>query len=141
MPVDSGRSRIMKAIRSKNTKPELLVRRWLHRHGFRFRIHSRQLPGKPDVVLPRYKTAIQVRGCFWHKHTCSSGKIPLANREYWEPKLYRNRQRDAETDLALANLGFHVCVVWECETRDAQQFENRMRDIVGEFCKTGTKEL
>jgi len=87
------RSVMMSRIRSKDTKPEMLVRKALHRLGFRFRLHGRDLPGRPDIVLPKYQVIIQVKGCFWHGHTCIDGRMPKSNREYWVPKLLRNKER------------------------------------------------
>ena len=109
------RSEVMSAIRSKNTKPEIRVRSELHRKGYRFRLHVKDLPGKPDLVLPKYRTAIQVRGCFWHGHTCSDGHLPKSRQEYWIPKLEKNKLRDSQRDTELRNLGWSVLVVWECE--------------------------
>lgn len=108
------RSAIMSRIRSKDTKPEMLVRRELHRLGFRFRLHVRGLPGKPDIVLPKHRTVIQVKGCFWHGHTCIDGRIPKSNREYWVPKLLNNRRRDSSNDRKLRRLGWSVRNLWEC---------------------------
>jgi DNA mismatch endonuclease (patch repair protein) len=108
------RSAVMRAIRSKDTKPEMAIRSALHRMGFRFKLHSRKLPGKPDVVLPRFATAIQVRGCFWHGHTCADGRVPKSRFEYWGPKLAANKRRDKKNDASLRKLGWSVLVVWEC---------------------------
>jgi DNA mismatch endonuclease (patch repair protein) len=108
------RSAIMSRIRSKDTKPEMLVRKALHRLGFRFRLHALSLPGRPDIVLPKYKTIIQVKGCFWHGHTCRDGREPKSNREYWVPKLIRNKQRDISNDRKLRRLGWSVHNLWEC---------------------------
>ncbi|HZW13286.1 MAG TPA: very short patch repair endonuclease [Noviherbaspirillum sp.] len=113
------RSEVMSAIRSKNTKPEIRVRSELHRKGYRFRLHVKDLPGKPDLVLPRYCTAIQVRGCFWHGHTCSDGHLPKSRQEYWIPKLEKNKLRDSQRDTELRNLGWSVLVIWECECSEA----------------------
>lgn len=108
------RSAMMSRIRSKDTKPEMLVRKALHRLGFRFRLHVRDLPGRPDIVLPKYKTIIQVKGCFWHGHTCRDGRLPKTNREYWVPKLLRNKQRDISNERKLRRLGWSVRNLWEC---------------------------
>lgn len=108
----------MARVRNANTKPELAVRRWLHSRGFRFRLHRRDLPGTPDLVLPRYRTAVFVHGCFWHRHeNCSRSTIPKTRREFWEEKLARNLERDRVAQTALRSLGWHVVVVWECATR------------------------
>jgi DNA mismatch endonuclease (patch repair protein) len=109
------RSANMARIRSKDTKPEMLVRKALHRLGFRFRLHVRSLPGRPDIVLPKYWTVIQVKGCFWHGHSCPDGRLPKSNRDYWLPKLIRNQQRDIYNDRKLRRLGWSVHNLWECK--------------------------
>lgn len=108
------RSEMMSRIRSKDTKPEILVRKALHRLGFRFRLHVRVLPGRPDIVLPKYRVIIQVKGCFWHGHTCRDGRLPKSNRGYWVPKLLRNKQRDISNDRKLRRMGWSVRNFWEC---------------------------
>jgi len=108
------RSANMARIRSKDTKPELVVRRSLHRLGFRYRLHVRELPGHPDIVLPKYRTIIEVKGCFWHGHTCTDGRIPKSNRAYWLPKLLRNKARDSTNSRRLRRLGWSVRCLWEC---------------------------
>jgi DNA mismatch endonuclease (patch repair protein) len=107
------RSANMSRIRSKDTKPEMLVRSVLHGLGFRYRLHVRGLPGRPDIVLPKYRTVIQVKGCFWHCHNCPDGRLPKSNREYWIPKLHRNKSRDILNDRKLRNLGWSVRNLWE----------------------------
>lgn len=109
------RSDVMRRIRSKNTKPEIRIRRGLHRLGYRFRLHSTSLPGKPDIVLPKFRTAIQVRGCFWHAHTCNDGHTPKSSRLYWIRKLKSNVTRDLKNDRMLRRLGWNVLIVWECQ--------------------------
>jgi DNA mismatch endonuclease (patch repair protein) len=112
------RSEIMRAIRAYNTKPEVLVRRIIHRMGFRFRLHRNDLPGRPDIVLPKHRKIIQVHGCFWHGHrTCKLAHNPKSNQEYWGPKLARTIQRDAKNHRELKRLGWKVLILWECETR------------------------
>ena len=116
--VDSKtRSRMMSGIGTKNTKPELVVRSLLHRLGFRYRLHRKDLPGKPDLVLPRYEVAVLVNGCFWHGHECHLFKWPKSNREFWKQKIDGNRDRDLRVQKELGELGWHVMVVWECATR------------------------
>jgi len=106
----------MSAIRSKNTKPELTVRRFLHSRGLRFRLHRKDLPGKPDLVLTKYRTAIFVDGCFWHGHECPRNpKAPATNKSYWGPKILRTQQRDRDADQALVAQGWRVIRLWECE--------------------------
>ena len=110
------RSAMMAAIRGKDTKPEVIVRSFLHRLGFRFRLHGRDLPGRPDIVLPKYRTVVEVRGCFWHRHEgCPFAYTPKSNREFWESKLNGNRERDRRNLRDLARLGWRVIEVWECE--------------------------
>ncbi|WP_397451817.1 very short patch repair endonuclease [Pseudomonas sp. NA-150] len=112
------RSKMMAAIRGSNTRPELLVRRFLHAHGYRFRIHRKDLPGKPDIVLPKLRTCIFVHGCFWHRHLgCRYATTPKTRQEFWDEKFLRNVARDAENIEALKNLGWQVVIVWECQLR------------------------
>ena len=114
------RSRMMSGIRGKDTKPELLVRRGLHSRGFRFRLHGAKLPGRPDLVLPKYSAAILVHGCFWHAHDCSLAKIPKTRPEFWKAKLSANQARDARQLVELQALGFRTLVIWECSLRGPQ---------------------
>jgi len=108
----------MSRIRAVNTGPELTLRHELHKRGFRFRLHRKDLPGKPDIVLPKFKAIIFMHGCFWHQHlACPAGRIPKSNREYWLPKLTRNVQRDRMHERALKAGGWRVLVVWECELK------------------------
>lgn len=110
------RSRVMRRVKSADTKPEMRVRRWLHAQGFRFRLHRKDLPGKPDIVLPKHKTVILVHGCFWHGHPgCKAADLPASNREYWERKIGRNTERDERNRRLIEKLGWRVVVVWECE--------------------------
>ena len=113
------RSRVMRRVKSADTKPEMRVRRWLHAQGFRFRLHRKDLPGKPDIVLRKYKTVVFVHGCFWHGHPgCKASALPASNREYWERKIGRNVERDGRNQRLLEELGWRVIVVWECKLRD-----------------------
>jgi len=109
---------MMAAVRGKDTKPEKLVRSGLFADGFRFRLHAKELPGKPDIVLPRYGTAMFVNGCFWHGHDCPRGRRPASNTEFWNRKLDRNFERDQEKTRALENDGWFVEIVWECRLAD-----------------------
>ena len=111
------RSRNMSHIRSTNSKPEETVRKILFSHGFRYRKNVKTLPGKPDIVLPKYKTVIFVNGCFWHKHNCPRFVWPSTNTDYWIPKIQRNVERDISNHAELASLGWKVIVVWECELK------------------------
>ena len=108
------RSRMMAGIRGTNTKPELLLRKGLHARGFRFRLHDSALPGKPDIVLPRYRAVILAHGCFWHGHDCHLFKWPSTRPEFWQTKIGRNREVDVRTDAALAQAGWRQGIVWEC---------------------------
>lgn len=112
------RHRNMSAILSRNTKPEILVRRYLWDRGFRYRLNSAKLPGHPDIVLRKYRTCIFINGCFWHGHeNCRLFRLPLTNREFWQEKITRNRERDKDVLHRLAETGWHCIVVWECELR------------------------
>ena len=119
MFVHKKRSEIMSKVHSANTMPEIHVRKILHSMGYRFRLHRRNLPGNPDIVLPKYKTAIFVHGCFWHGcPTCRRAKIrPVANAEYWNKKLDRTLERDKNNIAALDQMGWQVLTIWECETK------------------------
>ena len=119
------RSRMMSGIRGKDTKPELIVRTALFAAGFRFRLHRRDLPGVPDVVLPGKRVAIFVHGCFWHMHAgCKNAKLPSTRPDFWREKLNRNVARDKEDIKVLRDLGWRVLIVWECTTRDKATSEN-----------------
>lgn len=114
----------MAAIRSRDTKPELIVRRYLFAHGFRYRLNCPRLPGHPDVVLRKYRTCIFVNGCFWHGHEgCPSYRLPKSNVEFWERKISRNKERDREEQRRLAEMGWHCVTVWECELTKARREE------------------
>ena len=109
------RSRIMRRVRSEDTKPEVYVRRSLHAAGFRFRLHDKRLPGSPDLVLAKYRTTVFVQGCLWHWHGCRRSRMPAANADYWRRKIARNVERDAMNAAALSGMGWRVELVWECE--------------------------
>ena len=111
----------MSLVRSKNTKPELLVRSLLHKAGYRFTVNgpkNKKLPGKPDLVLPKYKTAIFVHGCFWHHHNCKIGRVPKSRVDFWQEKFKRNIANDRKKQAQLVELGWNVIVIWECELKD-----------------------
>ena len=119
------RSKVMAAIRSKNTRPEIIVRKYLFAKGFRFRINHPRLPGHPDIVLRKYRTCIFVNGCFWHGHEgCHYFVWPKNNAEFWKKKIGSNIERDAKNHALLAKLGWNVIVVWECELKRAVREEN-----------------
>lgn len=111
------RSRMMSGIRSTDTKPEMLVRRSLHAAGFRYRLHDGRLPGRPDLVLPRYRAVIFVHGCFWHGHGCHLFRLPGTRREFWQEKIAGNARRDGEATARLYGSGWRVATVWECSLR------------------------
>ena len=114
------RSRNMSAIRSKNTNPETVVRSLLFALGYRYRLHRKDLPGKPDIILKKHNTVIFVHGCFWHQHKeCKRANIPKSNKKYWIPKLERNVERDKINKRELNKLGWNVITIWECETKDS----------------------
>ena len=115
--VSAIRSRIMAAIHGKDTKPEMLVRRALHAAGLRYRLHQRDLPGRPDVVLTRIRTVVLVHGCFWHHHGCRYSSWPKTRRDFWRKKIENNVARDARTRFFLRAAGWRVEVIWECELR------------------------
>ena len=112
------RRHIMQSVGTKNTTPELTLRRVLSGMGYRYRLHAKKLPGRPDIVFPGKKKAIFVNGCFWHLHGCAKGQIPKSRQDYWEPKLRTNRDRDDSNTRKLEALGWSVLVVWQCELRD-----------------------
>jgi DNA mismatch endonuclease (patch repair protein) len=121
----------MRSVRSEDTGPEIKVRCLLHRLGFRFRLHRADLPGKPDVVLPRYKVALFVHGCFFHMHNCPRAqREPKTNAEYWRKKRQSNADRDARTQKALKKIGWKPVVVWECELRDADALSRRINSKI-----------
>jgi len=120
--VSEKRSRNMSAIKSKNTKPEIAVRKLLHSMGYRFRLHRKDLPGSPDIVLPKYKTVIFVHGCFWHRHeNCKYASNPKTRKEFWENKFKANVKRDKNNFKELKNLNWKVLVIWECELNYLQE--------------------
>lgn len=124
------RSKIMRSIRSKDTKPELLVRKLAHALGYRFRLHCKDLPGKPDLVFPRLKKVIFVNGCFWHQHEakkCPIASKPRTNIEYWEPKLTRTKERDKNNIAKLKRMGWSTLVIWECETKRPERVKNKIQ--------------
>jgi DNA mismatch endonuclease (patch repair protein) len=126
------RRRTMQAVKSKNTAPELLVRSLAHRMGYRFRLHRKDLPGKPDLVFPGRRRVIFVHGCFWHGHDCARGaRAPKSNQAYWTKKIARNRERDRTACAALMRAGWKVVVFWECELRD----QTRLRERLNRFLR------
>lgn len=127
----SQRRRIMQAVRTKHTGPEMEVRCAAHRLGYRFRLHRKELPGSPDLVFPKLRSVIYVNGCFWHGHGCAKGQLPKSRLDYWQPKIERNRDRDASKAAELRANGWQVMTVWQCETRDRAALEKALVDFLG----------
>ncbi|VWC13703.1 DNA mismatch endonuclease Vsr [Burkholderia lata] len=111
------RSRMMSTIRGKNTRPEIVVRREMHRRGFRYRLHAKELAGKPDIVFPRFRAVVLINGCFWHGHDCPFFKLPSTNPDFWRSKIERNRQNDEKVKVQLNAAGWRIAIVWECALR------------------------
>jgi DNA mismatch endonuclease (patch repair protein) len=125
------RSENMRRIRSANTKPELAVRSLAHRLGYRFHLHRKDLPGRPDLVFPSSRKVIFVHGCFWHQHRgCIDGRAPQSNTGYWLPKLAKNKQRDKRNRSNLARLGWRSIVIWDCQTGDLRKLERQLRGFL-----------
>ena len=129
--VDRERRRqLMARIRGRDTGPELAVRRVAHRMGLRFRLHSKNLPGRPDLVFPKFRSVVFVHGCFWHQHDgCRLARIPKSRVEYWTQKFRRNVTRDRRNEEALQTLGWRVIVIWECEVRNEKRLEQRLASV------------
>jgi len=129
------RSERMGRIKGKDSKPEMIVRRLVHGMGLRYRLHRKDLPGKPDLVLSRHRTAIFVHGCFWHRHhdpACALARMPKTRLEFWEPKLEANRLRDIRNKEALEAAGWRVLTVWECEVKEPLRIADRIRAVLGD---------
>lgn len=121
----------MRAIRSKNTKPEMAVRRLVHSMGYRYRLHRKDLPGKPDLVFASRRKVLFLNGCFWHGHDCKRGaRVPKTNIDYWEKKIARNKARDAEHEAVLLAQGWRVFVIWECQTKDEAALKNLLQSFL-----------
>ncbi len=120
----------MRQVKVKDTKPELVVRSLLHRLGYRFRLHRKDLPGTPDLVFPGRRLALFVHGCFWHGHGCRIGQLPKSRLDYWQPKIEANRDRDRRKQEALAAAGWRVGVVWQCELADREGLARRLRTLL-----------
>ena len=125
------RRRIMQAVKSRHTKPELAVRRLLHGMGYRYRLHRKDLPGNPDIAFMSRRKAIFVHGCFWHGHDCPKGRLPKSRLEYWRPKVDNNKDRDRTKEEQLRSLGWSVLVIWQCETLNLEALAPRLQDFVG----------
>ena len=127
------RSAVMRQVKGRDTSPEMKVRRLLWRLGARYRLHRKDLPGAPDIVLPGRRLAIFVHGCFWHGHDCARGaRVPKQNRDYWEAKIGRNRARDLRTQAELQALGWTPLILWECELKDEAALRARLSDALAQ---------
>ena len=125
-----NRSEMMAAVHSKDTQPEMIIRRYVHSLGYRYRLHRADLPGKPDLVFGPKKKVIFVHGCFWHQHGCKGSHLPKSNTDYWEPKLSRNIKRDAENMLKLIDNGWSAIIIWESELKDMDLVKKKIRDFL-----------
>ena len=123
----------MSKISGKETKPEILVRKFLFSRGYRFRKNVKELPGKPDIVLPKYKTAIFIHGCFWHGHSCKRGALPESNREFWQEKINKNIERDSRNIIQLKEKGWSVIIIWQCEMKNKEDKEIRFNKLIDEL--------
>jgi DNA mismatch endonuclease (patch repair protein) len=135
------RSRMMSGIRAKNTKPELVIRKALHKLGFRYRLHAKHLPGKPDLVLPKYKAIIFIHGCFWHGHNCHLFRWPATRPEFWREKISRNQKNDVLTEEKLLDNGWRVCKVWECAIRGNGTAFTGVVNEIAQWLKDDTSKL
>lgn len=132
------RSKIMSKISGKETKPEILVRQYLFSHGLRFRKNVESLPGKPDIVLPKYKVIILVHGCYWHGHkNCKAAKLPKTRKAFWKKKIFENISRDQKQIGKLENMGWHVIVLWQCEINTKMKQRKRLSALVDEILQQG----
>ena len=124
----------MGRIKHKDTQPEKIIRSLIHQMGYRFRLHQPELPGKPDIVLPKYRKIILVNGCFWHGHkNCSRAKLPKSNNIFWLKKIEGNKNRDKNNIAALKNLGWDVLVIWQCEIKNQIEIQQRLRKFISDF--------
>jgi DNA mismatch endonuclease (patch repair protein) len=129
---DDLRRRTMQAVKSRDTKPEMIVRRLIHKAGYRYRLHRNDLPGKPDLTFPKFKKIIFVHGCFWHGHDCKRGaREPKTNTDYWRQKINRNKARDAVEQNALRAMGWEVLVIWECQLKNIDILKARIKGFLG----------
>ena len=127
------RSSIMAKISGKNTMPEILVRKYLFAHGFRFRVNDKRFPGTPDIVLPKYKTIIFVNGCFWHGHeNCKAAHLPDSNKYYWENKIAKNIERDKKVQNQLSRMGYRIFIIWECQLKP-KRLETTLSQLIDDI--------
>jgi DNA mismatch endonuclease (patch repair protein) len=136
------RSRMMSGIRSGNTKPEMLVRRALHKNGFRYRLHDSRVPGKPDLVFPKHHAVLFIHGCFWHGHNCQLFRMPETRNEFWKDKIRKNRERDAVVRKKIKEIGWRLGIVWECALKGKEQIgtEKTVERIVS-WLESDTREF
>lgn len=135
--LENNRSYIMSRIRSKNTSPEMCIRKFLHNNGFRYSLHKKELPGRPDIYLKKYKTVVFVNGCFWHMHEgCRHFVIPKTRTEWWTEKLNKNKERDEKAIEELKAMGYKVIVVWECEISTIEKRKHRLESLALEIKKS-----
>ncbi len=130
---EAKRSEIMAKIGARNTKPEILVRKFLFSKGFRYRVNDKRYPGKPDILLPKYKTVVFVHGCFWHGHNCPAGKLPTTRKEFWEAKIESNIERDIRNTQLLKDMGFKVISIWQCELKNKILLQSTMSTLAKEL--------
>lgn len=136
------RSRCMAAVKSNDTKPEMIVRRYLHGLGFRYGLHNKKLPGSPDIVLRRFKTVIFINGCFWHGHeNCNNYRMPKSNVDFWQSKINRNRARDERNLNDLQKLGWRVIIIWECQLKTKELREQTFCEILNILKSTNSNQL
>jgi len=133
------RSRNMAAVKSKNTQPELMIRRGLHSLGFRYRLHRRDLPGRPDMVFPKYKAVILVNGCFWHGHKCQLFKLPETRTDFWRTKIDENKMRDSRNLEKLSRMGWRVLSIWECSLKSRSRLSKD--EVIGETSRWLLSEI
>lgn len=125
------RSEIMSAVRTEDTGPELFVRKLLFAKGYRYRLHRKGLPGRPDIVFPRWRKVVFVHGCFWHGHRCSKGKLPKSRLRYWRPKIAENKKRDRRNVIQLRRMNWGAFVVWQCELKNEKSLMRRLKSFLG----------
>jgi len=125
------RRRIMQSVKTRDTGPEVSIRRALHRLGYRYRLHVKDLPGSPDLVFPARRKVIFVHGCFWHGHECPKGNLPKSRLEYWGPKIAKNKERDSRNAKQLEELGWKSTVVWQCDLKDEKAVQKRLVRYLG----------
>lgn len=138
----SKRSKMMAGIKGKNTKPELIIRSLLHREGFRYRLHVKNLPGKPDLVFPKYRAVIFVHGCFWHGHNCHLFKWPKSRPKFWRDKIEGNQKRDSASHAQLMENGWRICTIWECTLKGSHRKSHEdVRDLIIGWLLTDSEDM